>query len=181
MRPVIHRRHEATIGRVVDVLLPPGHRRYQLRSNPGGELTRRITAQSHFQVVMRVVSGADVLIDEGRRIDVAHHQIELAVVVEIRVRRSVRETRLIHPPGAGHVGEGQIAVVAEHVVRESVSGEILQQPARARFVASLRRPEQRVHVIQIVDRFRVAIADEDVLVAIVVEVGEESAPAPVGV
>ena len=43
------------------------------------------------------------------------------------------------------------------------------------------RREHGGHVIEIVDRLRIAVADEDVLVAIVVEVGEQRAPAPIGV
>jgi hypothetical protein len=41
--------------------------------------------------------------------------------------------------------------------------------------------EHRGLVIEVVDRLRITIPDEDVLVAVVVEVGEQRAPAPVGV
>src|SRR5687768_8975559 len=43
------------------------------------------------------------------------------------------------------------------------------------------RREGGVLVIEIVDLLRIAVADEDVLAAVVVEVREERAPAPVGV
>ena len=121
------------------------------------------------------------MIDERRRVDVVHDEVEPAVVVEIGVRGAVREARLIHPPLRALVGKGEVAVVAEEVVGRVVRGEILAAVERPRgCIASPACCDRHGgHVVEIVHGLRIAVADEDVLVAVVVEVGEQRAPAPV--
>src|SRR3989454_12375959 len=48
-------------------------------------------------------------------------------------------------------------------------------------VSGSARSESRRLVIEIIGRFGIAVGDEDVLVSIVVEVGKQGTPAPVGV
>ena len=130
---------------------------------------------------MRRIAGRHVLVDECRRVNVVDHEIELAVVIQIRVGRTIGKSRLVDSPAPAFVGEGHVAVVAEDIARFGVRWQVPQKSQCAPRVTALPRAIGGVHVVQIVDRFRIAVADEDVLVTVVVEVSEERAPAPVGV
>ena len=57
--------------------------------------------------------------------------------------------------------------------------QILQEFQRPLMVSSSACPESRRLVVEIVGRFGIAVRDQDVLVSIIVEVGEQRAPAPV--
>ena len=128
---------------------------------------------------------ADVLVDERPCIDVVHDEVQPPVVVQIGVRRAVREARVGQPPGDRLVGEGEVAVVAEDVVglrkRPQPVEKIKPDPARVDTASGCLDREHGGLVVQVDDCLRISVADENVLVAIVVEVGEQRAPAPVGV
>ena len=183
MLPVVHRRHVAAVRRVIDVLLLSRGREDQARSDPPP--VGRLPLQRDLQIVMGVVLGLHVLVDEGRSIDVVHHDIELAVVIEIGVRRPVRKARPLHPPCLGAVGERQVTLISEHVVGRLVPAQLIQDlrlsATRQSALSASARPEHGLLVIQIRDRLGIAVGDEDVLVAVIVEISEQGAPAPVGV
>ena len=132
---------------------------------------------------MRVVRGLDIVIDERGRVDVVHHEVELAVIIEVGIRRAVREARTAHSPRVCLVGEGKVTRVAEDVVGLIIAGKTAQcvqsRTLRGVFTARSTRGVRGGHVVQIVDRLGIAIADEDVLEAIVVEVREQCTPAPI--
>src|SRR3989441_11823902 len=96
---------------------------------------------------------------------------------QVHVGRAGRETRLSEPPRAGHVREGQVAVVAIRVVGNRdvwhLPDERSYQPARP---LPQRRLDDGVgnvrQVIQVVRPVIDAGGDEQVLVAVVVEVGD---------
>ena len=129
--------------------------------------------------MVRIVLGLDVVINECRRIDVVHHQIELAIAIEVGVRGAVRKARLFQPPLFRLVGECQVAVVAEQVIGLFPRVDVLEQLPRAFFVSLPPCAARGALVIQVVHRLGITIADEDVLETIIVEVGKEGAPAPI--
>src|SRR3712207_3026070 len=114
---------------------------------------------------------------------VADDEVEPAVVVQVGVGRAVREARALHLPRSRLVGEGQIARVPKDEVRFVDAGQrgqdVQRGAARTVPVRGSGRGKDGVLVIEVVDRLRVAVADEEVLPAVVVEVAEERAPAPV--
>ena len=179
MLSVVHCGHVPPVGRMVEILLLSPRRQDQLRADPpsvGG-----LPVEPDLQIVMDVVIGLDVLVDRGRRVDVIDHEVELAVVIEIRIGRAIRKAPSIHAPLLGHVRERQVTLVPKQVVREVVTGQLLQESQRPAIVSGPARPEHGRLVIEIVDRLGIAVGDEDVLVPIVIEIGEQSTPAPVRV
>ena len=50
------------------------------------------------EIVMGVVLGLNVFIDERRPVDVVHHEVEPAVVIEVGIGRAVREARRADAP-----------------------------------------------------------------------------------
>src|SRR3979411_66405 len=109
---------------MIDVLLLATGGEDQSRSNPA--LVGGVSLQLAPQKVMRVVYGLDVMVDEGRCVDVVDHEVEPAVVVEVGVCCAVRVAGLIQAPLTGLVGERQITVVSKYVTRQLVTGQILQ-------------------------------------------------------
>ena len=178
MLPIIHRGHVAAVRGMVEVLLLPSGREDQLRPDPAS--VGRFPRQLDLQVMMGVVSWLDIFVDGRGRVDVVDHQVEPAVVIEIGIRRAIGEARLLHSPCFRLVGERQIAVVMEHIVGQAVAVQLLQEPQGSLVVSRSTCTQHRCLVIEIVGRLGIAVGDEDVFVAIVVEVAEQGAPAPVG-
>ena len=183
MLAVIHRRHVPPVRGMVDVLLLAAGREDQCRAD--APFVRRLTLELDPQTVMGVVARLDIVIDEGRGVDVIHHEIEPAIVIEVGVGGAVRETRTLHPPCSRLVRERQVPVVPKDVAGLGVRGKPLQdfQSRSPRFTRASASAcgERGIDVIEIVDCLGIAVADEDVLVTVVVEVGKESAPTPVSV
>ena len=75
---------------------------------------------------MSVVLGLDIFVDECGRVDVIHDEIELPVVIEVGIGRTVRKARLAHPPFFGSIGKCQISLVPEDIVRHLVTVQLLQ-------------------------------------------------------
>src|SRR6266487_5044805 len=76
-------------------------------------------AQAHREKVVTgavQVTGA-IAIHRRRRVEIVHYQVERAVVIEIDVGGAIGESRGVESPGGGQVGEGQVAVVVERVIR----------------------------------------------------------------
>src|SRR5258705_232862 len=94
---------------------------------------------------------------------------------------AIRERRLVQPPLFGPVGERQVALVPEHTARHIVAVQLPQLLQGSLSVSDLTCPEYGRLVVEVVDGLGIAIGDEDVLVAVVVEVAEQRAPAPLGV
>src|SRR2546425_10230556 len=72
-------------------------------------------AELHRQVVIPVDLARVTSVDRGGRVDVAHHEIEIAAVVQIDVSRAVRESRLREPPFLRDVSEFQTALIHKRV------------------------------------------------------------------
>ena len=178
MLPVVHRGQIPPIGRVIEVLLRAAGREDQRRSDPPS--VGRLSLELYFQVVMGVVLRLDVLVDGRGPVDIVDHQREPAVVVEIGVRRAIREARLVHSPFGRLVGKRQIGIVAEDIIGQPVAVELLQESQGTLVVSGSACTEHRGLVVEIVGGFGVPVADEDVLIAIVVEIAEQGAPAPIG-
>src|SRR6266550_1896424 len=73
-------------GRDIAFVLPPSG---SARADPpsvGG-----LPVEPDLQIVMDVVIGLHVLVNRGRRVDVIDHEIELAVIIEIRIGRAIRK------------------------------------------------------------------------------------------
>ncbi len=127
-----------------------------------------------------------VAVDPGWCVDVVHHQIQRAVVVQVHVRGAGRESRLGQAPRLGHVGKGEVPVVAIRVAGNRHVRHLLEQrgellvghPVGDRCLdLTVGHEGQEVHVVRpTVDAGR----HQQILVAVVVQVGEQRRPAPVG-
>ena len=120
-----------------------------------------------------------VAVDRRRRVEVVDDEIECAVIVEVHVRRAVRETGGADPPGSSHIDERQIAVVAKQVVGVRDMRHFRDQAGSGRLCAS-RDAVQRRDVVEVVRAVIDARRDEQVLEAVIVEIGEQRRPTPVG-
>src|SRR5205085_8006335 len=118
---------EASVRRIIKSLsLADGEQR-ELGANASRQLSRRSAKQPDLEVVMRRIAGRHVLIDECRRVNVVDHEIELAVVIQIRVGRTIGKSRLVDSPAPAFVGEGHVAVVAEDIARFGVRWQVPQK------------------------------------------------------
>ena len=124
MRSIIHGGHVSPVRGMVEVLFLSSGGEDQFRSDPPS--IRRLPLQLDLQVVMSVVLGLDIFVDECGRVDVVHHEIELAVVIEIGISGAIRKARLAHPPFFGSIGKCQISLVPEDIVRHLVTVQLLQ-------------------------------------------------------
>ena len=186
MQPGIHGGLEAPRRHLLQQLRPAARTAFlynDLRPDP--RRVRARAAQRHGQVGVVVDLAGAVAVDRRRRVDVVHHQVERAAVVQVHVDGAVGEARLGEPPRVGHVRERQVAVVVKCVVgdrdlrhvleeREVLRGDPVPQGRLHRLVADV------IDVIEVVGAAVNAVGDEEVLVAVVVEVGEQRGPAPVG-
>src|SRR6185503_4316891 len=88
---------------------------------------------------------------------------------------------MLQSPLPGFVRERQVAIVPKHVVGLGVAWQVGEKAAHPWLVTLLDRCVQRANVIQIIDSLGITVADKNVLAPVVVEVGEQSAPAPISV
>src|SRR5207247_7504771 len=125
-----------------------------------------------------------VAIDRGGGVDVVQDEIERAAVVQVDVGGAVGEPRLVQPPCGRHVRERQVPVVTERVVGEGDLGHALDE----RQVGHGDRGPQRglygliahvADVIEVVGPAVNAVGDEQILVAVVVQIREQGGPAPI--
>ncbi len=124
-------------------------------------------------------------VDRRRRVDVVHHQIEVAAIVQIHVRGAVRKTGLRQTPRFGHVREFEIAIVPKRVFDEWYLWHLLQQAQICVGDSVVQRSlhcfvADEADVVHVVRPAEDSVSDEQILFTIVVEVGEERRPAPVG-
>src|SRR5438105_1663244 len=141
--------------------------------------------QDEREVRIAIILARVTPVNRCRRVDVVDDQIEVAAVVQIDVDSAVRESLLIQAPRWADTAEREIAVVVERVVLQRNLRHFLQQ-LEIRLGDTVL--EGRLHrlltdvsdVVEVVWPTIDAVADEEVLAAIIVEVGEEWRPAPVG-
>ena len=69
---------------------------------------------------------ADVFMDLGRPLQPVHHQIEVAILIEIGQGHAVPNGRQGQSPGPRHVLEGQITAIAEYGHRRLQTREAAQ-------------------------------------------------------
>ena len=141
--------------------------------------------QDNLQVVALGELARAVPINRGRGLEPVHHQIERPAVVQVHVGRAVRETRLCEPPGLRLVGEREVSVVAIRVVGDRDPRHLPDhRPGEPRHPAAQRGLYDGVsHVREVVEVVRPvidAVGDEQVLAAVVVQVGKQGSPAPIG-
>src|SRR5438552_16890396 len=125
MSAVIHRGEVAPERGLIDVLFMCAGGENQSRSDPTP--IRRVPLELDLQIVMGVVSGLDVMIYEGRRVDIVHHEVEFALDILVGPCRAVREARAIYPPFLGLVSERQVSGVPEDIVRFLVTREPIEE------------------------------------------------------
>ncbi len=92
--------------------------------------TVRISAgpfQHDRQIMSRVDRTRTVFVNRCRRVDVIHHEIECAAVVQVHVNGAIRKAFVAESPLGSHVREGQISVVAESVLRNWNLRHLFQQ------------------------------------------------------
>ncbi len=184
MQRMIDGRLKTANGVLFHVPLPPRRPGGRLRAD--GVRIRRPPFQVHLQPrPIGLELGSPVAKDERPHIDVVDDEIEISVVVQISVGRSVREARRRQSPRLGHVLEPKIPASREHVVGDRIRGNHLDQSLEVDVII----PDQLIHRSLVSDLDQVigirqilvdSVRHEQVPDAVQVEVGDESAPAPVG-
>ncbi len=141
--------------------------------------------EHYLQVMIAVERARPVAVDRGRGVDLVHDEIQGAAVIQVDIDGAVRESLLPQTPRVRHVRERQIAVVMEGDVGD---GDVRHLPDqclthRSHVLCERRLHRGRAHVREIVEVIGATIhpgGDEQVLVAVVVQIGEQRRPAPVG-
>src|SRR5437763_1802845 len=123
------------------------------------------------EVVIRQPLGF-VLEDERGPVEVVDHQVQVAVIVEVGVRRPGGVALYVQPPGPRPIAERQVSIVPEDVVGELASrlpAEPLQQALLAlpretlatwlRQVGRAELPHEG-EIVEVRDGARIAVRDE---------------------
>ena len=151
----------------------PARRDHHLRADSPGVLPS--AAQCHGEVVTArgVELACAIAVNRGWCVDVVDDEIERTVIVEIHVCRPVREAGCSDapPPRRGDIGKRQVAVVVKQVVRV---GDVrhLRDQSRGGGLGARRNAVQGRDVIEVVRPTINARCDEQVLAAIIVEIGK---------
>ena len=134
---------------------------------------------------MRELLPRQVAVDCSRLVNVVRDEVKIPVIVQVDVDRAVGECRLIEPPLLRDILKKQGTAVPIHVVRLADGWRLVGQ-----FEVRLRQwssepplyvcLRDKIGVIEIVRPAINAIGDEDVRMSVVVEIGAQRGPAPVG-
>src|SRR5207247_1826703 len=118
-------------------------------------------------------------------VHVVRDEVEIPIIVQVDVHRAVGERRLIEPPLLRDILKKQSTAVPIHVVRLADGWRLVGQ-----FEVRLRQwssepplyvwLRDKSGVIEIVRPAINAIGDEDIRKSVVVEIGAQRGPAPVG-
>ncbi len=118
-----------------------------------------------------------VAIDEGRVVDVVDDHVQISVQIQVGVGRAVGKRRHANAPLFGHVLERQVAPIAEGKIFDfhgrNLADQIILGSHGATFGAELGK-------IAVGDVAGKAVGHDQVAVAVVVEVGQQRRPAPIG-
>ncbi len=179
---VIHRGLKAARGHLLQQLPLPVVVHFYPRPNAAG--VGRRAFQRHLQEVMPIALAGVVAINARGFVDVVDDQVQRAVVVQVHVRGAVGKPGIGQPPLLRAVGEGEIAVVLVGIVRDPNLRHLLQQVEVFLRDAPLQRRLNGLvgdvaDVVEVVGPAVDPVADKEILVAAVVEVGKQGAPAPV--
>ena len=132
-----------------------------------------------------------VLEDEGGPVEIVDHEVQVAVVVQVGVRRPGGVTRDIHPPRHRAIAERQVAVVPEEGVGELAPRPLAQPREQSLLALPLEtlaaglRQVARAHlphegeIVEVGNVLRIAVGDEKVLPPIIVVIRKEGSPAPI--
>ena len=137
------------------------------------------------EVMVMVQFAGIVAVDEGRSILVVDDQVQVAVIVQVAVGGAVGKGGMCEAPIDADVLETQIAQIAIHLVQQGGLGDAIEQLVDVLFFSAERH--LLVHIIgEEVKEIEIrnipvdAVADKDVIIAIVVGVEHKGPPGPVG-
>ena len=145
------------------------------------------TIEPDFQVVrsVREPLARHIPVDRSPLVDVVRDEVKIPIIVQVDVDGAVGECRLSEPPLCRDILKKQGTAVPIHVVRLTDGWRSVGQ-----FEVRLRqwssepplyvRLRDKIGVIEIVRPAINAIGDEDVRMSVVVEIGAQRGPAPVG-
>ena len=179
---VVHARLEAARGLFLleELLLPAPQRHRRADREPVGALSLELD----LEIVVREQRPGVVAIDESFLVDVVDDQVRRPVAVQIPVGRAIGEARRVQSPGGALVGERQVTVVPECVVRQLRRAHRCREFQEVHPLALCGRahrlvlPQERDVVLRR-DVLGEAVRHIDVLGAVQIEVRDEGAPAPV--
>ncbi len=159
-------------------LVLDGHR----RPEPAG--VGRLAVQRELEESVVGLGGGLVPENEGLVPKVVDHEIGGAVVVEVPVRGPVGEAGSVEPPLRRGVFEAEAVLVAEGVVRKPLRRHLLDEvekfgPAALLHPLGGRSGGQFRHEVLVGHVLVDAVRDEDIRLAVEVEVRHERPPAPV--
>ena len=126
-----------------------------------------------------------VPVHKGGHIDVVDHQIQIAVVVQIPISGTVGKTGFGQAPLLGFVLKGKIALIGKCVVGDGLGGHGIDHfgdyaPFFLHQVLYIAGIGVEVDVILVGEVAQEPVGYKNVFLAVVVEIGHESAPAPIG-
>ena len=117
-------------------------------------------------------------------IDPVYHNIQVAIVIEIRVDGPVRPGSLLKPPCVGLIVEGHVASVSEHLVfglgLRHVGNQLKLFLIELIAPVRLAQRAQCGNVIEIVGTCGNSVGDPDIVVPVQIVIGHQHRPAPVG-
>jgi len=115
----------------------------------------------------------------GAAVDAIESQIEIAIVVEIRLGDALRDPIRTEPPSLTDILEGQILAIAQRLIRgDEARIERQVGPALLGRLAS-KRPNLLQHV-PVLDIEHHPVSDQDVLESVQIDIEENRQPGPIG-
>ena len=142
--------------------------------------------EANLQVMPRGKTVRIVPVDKGFRVDVVDHKVEIPIVVQIGVCRTIRKGSLAHTPVPRLVCKDNSRFVSIDIVAQRAGRHLPDHFQRGQRFPPGTRLLMRIHQrtpekIEIRVVAHVAIRDEKIVIAIEIEVGQQRRPAPVGI
>ena len=140
--------------------------------------------QLYLQIMMARLALCLVAIDKGGLVDIIDHQIQIAIVIQIGISGAVAVRRLCDAPVLGFIDKRLSGLVGKNIVGNVGSRHMLNNLQHILPLQPTFRLHDSVHIIDEIEVRIVAViavSDEKVFPAVVIIVGQQGGPAPIGV
>ena len=123
-------------------------------------------------------------VDKRWHVDIAHHQVQVSIIVHISVSRSAGKSRFPQSPHLAYIGELHIPPVSEQIIWDRHRGHVIDQfldhdsflPV---YCSHFLRHEIKVGIILVKQIFNDTIGYKYLFESIIVQVGHKGAPTPI--
>src|SRR5258708_1722311 len=63
-----------------------------------------------------------ITVDKRRLVVITNDQVEIAIVIQVRISRSIRYGELVQAPISSNIGKGQVFVIMKDIIAQFIGG-----------------------------------------------------------